>query len=64
MRLITITGEHRDVDDSNHDNDVTRMRIRPSSDGDYISTCADSVDEFLPLEGAVSAVWKFLGFCS
>ena len=28
----------------------------------YISACADSVDEFLPLEGAVSAVWKFLGF--
>jgi len=26
------------------------------------SACADSVEEFLPLEGAVSAVWKFFGF--
>lgn len=26
------------------------------------SACADSVKEFLPLEGAVSGVWKFFGF--
>jgi len=26
------------------------------------SACVDYLQEFLPLEGAVSAVWKFFGF--